>query len=66
MKKWYCVLAVMLLLSGCDMQEANEQTATDKSVELIQFNEVQSGDLLATLHTSMGDMKLPPRQLKIL
>ncbi len=58
MKKWYCVLAVMLLLSGCDMQEANEQATTDKSVELIQFNEAQSGDLLATLHTSMGDIKI--------
>ncbi|MCI8850567.1 MAG: peptidylprolyl isomerase [Erysipelotrichaceae bacterium] len=61
MKKW-CLLAAaaLLLFVGCDNKQKNEDdnAGIPKDVTLLQFEKPQSGDIIATMSTSLGDIKI--------
>lgn len=59
MKKLLFCFMTLLLFTGCD-STANDEEKTEvvQDVELIQFQEPQSGDYIATMNTSMGYIKL--------
>ncbi|MCI9292708.1 MAG: peptidylprolyl isomerase [Erysipelotrichaceae bacterium] len=59
MKKLLFCFMTLLLFTGCD-STTNEEEKKEvvQNVELIQFQEPQSGDYIATLNTSMGYIKI--------
>lgn len=61
MKKWFLLsMAALLLLGGCDQGEEAQEPTADKpqDVTLLQYEKPQSGDIIATMSTSMGDIKI--------
>lgn len=53
MKKWLCMLCLALIaVTGCGSKEDGNKG------ELIQFEAPKSGDIIATMNTTMGDIKL--------
>lgn len=58
MRQWIWLLLPLCLLGDC-AQEAEKQAASgNEDVALVQFDEVKSGDTLAIMKTSMGDITI--------
>lgn len=55
-KRCYLIVMSLLMLSGCAWENADTKTAVE--AQLIQFEAPQSGDVIATMTTSMGVIKL--------
>ncbi len=58
MKKWLWLFVTMVLLCGCDGESKPQEPVSTEPVNLIQLDEVQSGDTIALIKTSMGDIKV--------
>ncbi len=56
-KRLFLVIACLLMLGGCNQGDASKET-TNNDAQLIQFEDAQSGDVIATMTTSMGVIKL--------
>ena len=58
MKKWLWLLLPLCLLGACTQESESKDATANEDVELIQFDEISSGDTIAIMKTSMGDITI--------